>query len=640
MCGIGGYLGNFESLRLPAMAKRLAHRGPDDEGIYHNTKKKLGLVHRRLAIQDLTQAGHQPMWEQNNQVGIVFNGEIYNFPELKKELEDDGFSFRGHSDTEVILKLYLRDDVKLLSRLNGIYAFAIWDDRKNSLFIARDGLGVKPLYFSEVSEGFIFASEMKALLVYDQVKRHINPKAIAAHLTFLWSPAPDTAMMGVKKLEPGFAIEVKDGSIIRRWRHYDLPYGNQTIFDGSEDEAIELVTDSLRTAVKRQLISDVPIGAFLSGGLDSSSIVALAHEINNGKNIPCFTMGIEGVSESKDGVVDDLPYARRVASHIGVSLDTIWTKSSMVDRLEEMIWNLDEPQADPAALNAMFICELARSKGIKVLLSGAGGDDIFTGYRRHWALNQERYWQGMPQFIRSFAGAISQHLPVSSPRIRRIAKGMRYMGNDANERIASYFFWLDPSQSLNLLHPDLKSQLVNTDVFQALIDSLQCVEKEPERLNKMLYLEAKHFLADHNLNYTDKVSMASGVEVRVPLLDPDLISLATRLPTHMKQRGKEGKWIFKRAMQPYLPNDVIYRPKTGFGLPLRRWLREDLSLVVEDLLSESIINARGIFDYKAVKKLIFDDKNGRIDATYSIFSLICLEMWCRRFIDNKYSENY
>ncbi|MBT4076799.1 MAG: asparagine synthase (glutamine-hydrolyzing) [Gammaproteobacteria bacterium] len=634
MCGIGGYLGNFDCSRLPAMAARLAHRGPDDEGIYHNSAKKLGLVHRRLAIQDLSDAGHQPMWEQNNQVCIVFNGEIYNFPELKKELESEGFSFRSNSDTEVILILYLRYGVKLLSRLNGIYAFAIWDARKNSLFIARDGLGVKPLYFSEISEGFVFASEIKALLVHDQIKRRLNPKAIAAHLTFLWSPAPDTAMLGVKKLEPGFAMEVKEGRIIRHWRHYDLPYGNQTIFDGSEDEAIELVTNSLRTAVKRQLISDVPIGAFLSGGLDSSSIVALAHKINGGDNIPCFTIGIEGVSENKDGVVADLPYAQRVASHLGVSLDTIWTTPySMIDRLEEMIWHLDEPQADPAALNALFISELAYSKGIKVLLSGAGGDDIFTGYRRHWALNQERHWHGIPRFIRSYAGAMSQYLPVSNPKLRRIAKAMRYMGKNADERIASYFYWLDPAQSLNLLHPDLKAQLVETDVSQALMDSLQCVENEPERLNKMLYLEAKYFLADHNLSYTDKVSMATGVEVRVPLLDPDLILLATQLPVHMKQRGKEGKWIFKRAMEPYLPNDVIYRPKTGFGVPLRRWLREELSSVVEELLSESSLTARGVFDPKAVKKLILDDKAGRIDATYSIFGLICIEMWCRRFID-------
>ncbi len=633
MCGIGGFFGRFDGALLGPMATRLAHRGPDDEGVYHSSDAGVGLVHRRLAIQDLSPAGHQPMWDEKAQVAIVYNGEIYNFPEIRERLVADGFAFRGHSDTEVLLQLYLRDGMDMLPLLNGIYAFAIWDNRSNRLFLARDGLGVKPLYFAKPAEGFVFASELKALLVYPEVKRSLNPKAIAQHLTFLWCPAPDTAMEGVEKLEPGFALEVRAGKIVRRWRHYDVPTGEVSPFDGDENEAIEAVQSSLKMAVKRQLIADVPVGAFLSGGLDSSSVVALASEQLGADNLRCFTIGLDDISEGRDGVVADLPYAERAATHLGVPLETVWVGPNMIERLEEMIWYLDEPQADPAPLNALYISELARNHDIKILLSGAGGDDIFTGYRRHWALDQERFWGWLPGPVRGFAGALSKHLPVGNPKLRRVAKAMKYMGDSPDRRIASYFFWLSPEHSINLLSAEMREALMDTDPAQALMDSLERVEQEPERMNKMLYLETKHFLADHNLNYTDKVGMAAGVEVRVPLLDPDLVSLATSLPVRMKQRGKEGKWVFKKAMESYLPHDIIYRPKTGFGAPLRRWLRGELATVVDELLSEATLRERGIFDPMAVRKLLLDDRAGRIDAAYPIFALVCIELWCRRFID-------
>ncbi|MDC6452829.1 asparagine synthase (glutamine-hydrolyzing) [Alphaproteobacteria bacterium] len=634
MCGIAGFQGRFDAGLLPQMAARLAHRGPDYEGIYHDADHSVGLVHRRLAIQDLSPAGHQPMWNATLDVAIVFNGEIYNFLDLRQMMEQGGVIFRGHSDTEVLLQLYLVHGMDMLPMLNGIYAFALWDARKKKMFLARDGLGVKPLYFSEMREGLVFGSELKSLLVHPQVRRKLNPEAVVKHMTFLWCPAPETALEGVKKLDPGFALEVKHGKVSRLWRHYDLPTGQVAPFRGTTEDAVDAVQEALRVAVRRQLIADVPVGAFLSGGLDSSSIVALAQNENNQADMRCFTIGIQGVDEYRDGVISDLPYAKKVAEHLGVNLSTIWLQSNMIQRLEEMIWHLDEPQADPAPINALLICEQARSHGIKVLLSGAGGDDIFTGYRRHWALMQENKWSWMPETARRFIGNLAQNLPKNNPRLRRIAKGLRYMGEKPDRRIASYFFWLDPLQSLELLHPDLRNEILNSDPVQPLMESLERVAAEPERLNRMLYLEAKHFLADHNLNYTDKMGMAAGVEVRVPLLDTDLISLVTSLPIDLKQHGNCGKWIFKKAMEPYLPNDVIYRPKTGFGAPLRSWLHGELSSTVDRLLADDVLRARGIFDPKAIRRLLEDDRAGRVDASYPIFGLICTEIWCQLFIDN------
>jgi asparagine synthase (glutamine-hydrolysing) len=534
----------------------------------------------------------------------------------------------------------------MLSRLNGIFTIAIHDGRpagrpdgvpQGALFVARDQLGVKPLYYVSVPDGFLFASEIKALLCYRGLSRDINPEALHHLLAYLWTPAPATMLSQVRKLEPGCALIAAGGKVVRHWRYYDVPYDG-TCAGASFEESAETLADNLKEAVRRQLVSDVPVGAFLSGGLDSSAIVAMARRAQPGTPLTCFTIASSGAFSS-DGNPDDLPYARRVARHLGVDLVEVPIDPGVITRLPEMVALLDEPQADPAPINALLMAERARAMGIPVLLSGAGGDDLFGGYRRHRALRFERQWAWLPGGVRrglqrlANGAASGAGMGQSNPSVRRLAKMFAYAAEDQDRRLVSYFWWSTERVRRGLYSADFARQTAAVDTAAPLLESLSRIPRERDPLQRMLYLEAKHFLADHNLNYTDRSGMAVAVEVRVPLLDVDMVSFATKVPPSYKQRGALGKAVFKRAMEPYLPRDVIYRPKAGFGAPLRHWLRHDLRSMVDDTLNESDIRRRGFFEPGAVRRLVEMDRSGAVDGSYSIFALICFELWCRRFVD-------
>jgi asparagine synthase (glutamine-hydrolysing) len=400
----------------------------------------------------------------------------------------------------------------------------------------------------------------------------------------------------------------------------------------SDAVAIAQVREAVRTAVQRQMVADVSVGAFLSGGLDSSAVVALARQAVPETRLQCFTIAMDAGGEQQEGIVSDLPYARAVAAHLDVDLHVVQASPAMADELVNMVWHLDEPQADPAALNTLFISRLAREKGIKVLLSGSGGDDIFTGYRRHYALQTERYWAGLPHGLRAGMAGLARQLPTGTVLGRRVRKALSYADLDGDARIASYFQWLDNAWVDRLLTPDLRAASRRPE---PLVASLAELPYSVPRLNRMLYLECRHFLTDHNLNYTDKMSMAAGVEVRVPLLDPDLVRLAFSLPLNQKQRGRQGKWVLTEAMRGILPDQVLNRPKTGFGAPLRQWLRGPLRALLNDTLSSSALRRRGLFDPVGVQQLIVDDAAGRVDGSYALLALLCVELWCQRFIDQR-----
>jgi asparagine synthase (glutamine-hydrolysing) len=631
MCGIAGFSGDFDAALLSRMNGAMAHRGPDDAGIHFDPGNRLGLAHRRLSIIDLSARGHQPMWDATGRVAITFNGEIYNYRELRRELVEDGYPFRSHSDTEVLLNLYLRDGPKMLSRLNGIFAFAIWDTRSRELLVARDHLGVKPLYWAETPRGVLFASEIKALLQEPSLDRTLDPRAVRHHLLYLWCPSPQTMLASVAKLEPGHALRLRDGRVVEHFQFYELPF-DQEIVDWPVDDAIVQVRKYLTRAVERQLVSDVPVGAFLSGGLDSSSVVAMARRALESERLQCFTIGFRDASARAEGMAADLPHAQRVAKHLDVDLHTIWVGPEMVEELPRMLFHLDEPQADPAPINALFISRLAREHGIKVLLSGAGGDDIFTGYRRHYALMQEPFWSWLPGSARRGLRGLGSRIRPTSELSRRIGKAFRYADLEGDRRIAAYFHWIPPERLAAVFGPRLRDD-PRVEEDDPVLRALAALPASVPRLNRMLFLEEKFFLTDHNLNYVDKVSMANGVEVRVPLLDPELVALAARLPLGMKQHGRLGKWVLRRAMEPYLPRDVIYRTKTGFGAPLRHWLRNELAPVVDDMLAPATLERRGLFDPVGVRDLVHLDRERRLDATYTIFAMICVEMWCRMFVD-------
>lgn len=645
MCGLTGWLGaesrGYDALINSASASltAIAHRGPDDQGIWVDPSCRMFLAHARLSILDPSPLGHQPMVAGDGSAVLVYNGEIYNYRELRAELEQDGARFRGHSDTEVILRLYERlrpsSDEALgmfLRRLKGIFVLAIWDCRSEELILARDGLGVKPLYVSEADGSFCFASELKALLHLVPGTPAIDLPAIDQYLSFLWTPGSRTLWKGMHKLEPGSCLRVAPGRDPRTFRWYRLPVaGTAPSRGGSASDLAKATARHLRDAVHRQMVSDAPLGAFLSGGIDSTSIVCFAREVD--PKIRCFSIAVDGPGDA--GFADDLPYARRAAVALDVDLHVVQVKASQfAEDLEDMVWHLDEPVADPAALNVLYISRLARAQGIKVLLSGTGGDDVFAGYRRHAAVMHQRYWSWLPAGARAAAGALaSAVMDKRGAAGRRIGKLMSGIHLDGDESLVNYFRWSQSDDLQSLYSPALRDAIGRQRPEQPMLDFLRDFPARGCALDRMLALEQRFFLGDHNLPYTDKMSMAAGVEVRVPFLDQDLLEFAAQIPAKLKQRGNGGKWILRKAMEPYLPREVVYRPKAGFGAPIDRWIRNELRDWIRELLSDGNLRRRGLFEPKAVSKLIDDNEAGRISGSYTILSLVCIELWCRRFID-------
>tara|TARA_Y100000589_G_C27169133_1_gene635927 strand:- start:851 stop:2416 length:1566 start_codon:yes stop_codon:yes gene_type:complete len=521
-----------------------------------------------------------------------------------------------------------------------MFSFAIWDNKQKLLILARDSFGIKPVYFTAESDYFAFASELKGLIPFlpkinnkKNLYEFLDPSSIERYLTFQWCPGEGTPFKNIKKLDPGNVLVIKEGVIKEKINWYKLPVfrrGKGCSSFKKKSILIKGIESNLRNAVHRQLNADVPVGAFLSGGLDSSSIVVFARE--KIPNLKCFTIDTSGLES--EGIVDDLPYAKKVANYLNVPLEILKLDSSVIiNGINNMIWQLDEPIADPAPLNVFYISQLAQKKGIKVLLSGCGGDDIFTGYRRHFAINNEFYWNWIPPKIADQLNYIIKKIGVNNPLLRRFNKLLTGVGLDNEQKLINYFRWINHYDLEQLYSSDLKKQLININSGKPMLDFISELSDDVSKIDKMLALEQRFFLTDHNLNYTDKMSMKLGIEVRVPFLDNQLVKFADTIPSYLKQRGRIGKWALKKAMEPYLPRDIIYRPKSGFGLPLRKWIKVELKDWISDTLSYEKIKNRGLFEPKNVMQLIKDNENNKIDASYTIFSLACIEIWCQYFID-------
>jgi len=632
VCGFAGFAGDFSPELLGELVGRLRHRGPDDDGTFHDRAARIGLAHTRLSILDLSPRGHQPMRDPATGCVIAYNGELYNFRVLRAELVAAGHTFRSDSDTEVLLQLYVARGADMLQALDGMFAFAIWDPRVGRLLLARDQFGIKPLYVAELPGGVLFGSEIKALLAAPQLPREIDVHAVDATIRHLWCPAPRTILAGVQKLEAGTALEVKGDRVARRFRWFDLP-----VQDSWPDAPPEARGDArsamaalLDRTVRDQMVSDVPVGAFLSGGLDSSAVAAFAARRSPG--LQCFTMRFGSGDTASEGFDDDLPYARQVAAHLGVELIEVPVGADVAGELESMVHQLDEPQADIAPLNVRGIAAAARERGIKVLLSGAGGDDLFGGYRRHQAAMLERYWSWLPRSAREVLRRASGALPQTRPLARRITKAFRDADKGLDARIAGYFDWLGDDARRGLFAPHVAARLAAEPPYRPLLDAVRALPRDVHPVNRTLYLDARYFLPDHNLNYTDKMAMAHGVEVRVPLLSVHLARFAATLPVDQKVHGRTGKWILREAVRDLLPASVLTRSKTGFGVPLRTWLHRELEPVISDVLAPSSLGRHGLFDSPAVARLVEDDRAGRVDAAYPILAIVCVELWCRQFL--------
>jgi len=632
MCGICGVVGQADEQLIKNMLARMAHRGPDDEGVYiaeTSTTERVGLGHRRLSIIDLSPAGHEPMPDLSNQIWLTFNGEIYNFKELRRELEALGHVFKSDTDAEVIIYAYCEWGRECLSRLNGMFAFTIWDARDESLLLARDRLGIKPLYYADTPAGFAFASEIKSLLAIPEFDRAVDLSALDQFMTFLWTPDPKTAFRGVRKLPPAHYLVYRNGKA-EVFEYWDITFDEDDSI--SESEWAERLREQITRSVRAQMISDVPLGAFLSGGLDSSTIIALMTGVATQK-VTTYTFGFKREDLRYDILEDDVKYARVVGRKFQTDYHEQYLEPQVMELLPKLVYHMDEPVADPAIITSYLICRTARER-LTVLLSGMGGDEVFAGYPRHAAVKIAEAYNLIPPFL---SRPVVAALPGAKPGrftalFRNTKKLARSAAKPARERYLGFGTYFTEDEKREMYTGEFEEAASGFDAYEQHQKYFDRVSGQ-DFINQMLYVDMKTFLPCLNLTYTDKTSMAASMEVRVPLLDHELIELAARMPARLKLKGFTGKHILKRAAEAWLPREIIHRKKAGFSAPVRAWLVRDLRDMVEDLLSESNINQRGYFNYQSVRRLIDENMSGREDNNLKIFQLLTLELWHRTFID-------
>ncbi|GAB3252278.1 asparagine synthase (glutamine-hydrolyzing) [Larkinella harenae] len=632
MCGIAGIVSASISSSLD-LRSAIRHRGPDGDGIFN--APGVQLAHTRLAILDLSPNGQQPMQTADGRYVIVFNGEIYNHLALRASLANQHV-FRSTSDTETLLYGFAAYGISVFRKLNGIFACAIFDTLTRQLVLARDQFGVKPLYYYHKDGLLLFSSELKTIASYPDIDKEIDYSALVNYLHFLYSPGAQTPFRHVSKLLPGhyMQVSVDEPNVVCMKRYYELPFRG-TYSEQSEAQLLEELDERLFTAVKRQLQSDVPLGFFLSGGLDSSLVMAMAKRARPRERLTGYTIRTTARNGGFEGFEDDLPYARQVAAHLNVDLVEVDADANIVHDFDRMIYHLDEPQADTAPFNVLNICRQARKNGHTVLLSGTAGDDVFSGYRRHQALSMEPFLNWIPPVMGRLLNRTVNFSSQAIPLFRRLQKLTAGVGQPQHERMADYFARLPIATNQKLFENAVGKGLDKYQPNHQLLTALERIPDEKNLLNQLLFWELSYFLPDHNLNYTDKMSMAVGVETRVPFLDSELVEFSTKLPPSLKMRGRTTKYLLRKVAERYLPHSVIDRPKTGFGTPLRDWLRSgQLDAMLQRYLSEQSLRERGIFDPAAVHQLIRDNQDGKLDATYSIWGLMAIESWFRQFVDS------
>ena len=641
MCGISGLANWGDRATLARMNSIQAHRGPNDSGIWEHRSPDgtyIGLGSRRLSILDLSADGHMPMSNEDGSVWITYNGEIYNFADLRYELEGKGHRFSSNTDTEVIVHLYEEMGDDCVTRLNGMFAFAISDLRGMSprLLLARDHFGIKPLYYTLNSGRLAFASEAKALLEVDGVEARIDLQALNQYLTFLWVPDPKTIFQGILKLPAGHRAVFCDRNL-EVSEYWDLSFPSKDHqFRIPEEQLIYEIRERFRHSVEQQMVSDVPLGSFLSAGLDSSSIVAAMCRAAN-KPLRTYTITFPEKYRKGENTLDDPAVASRLAQRLGCENRQIVIEPDVASLLTNLCWYMDEPTADPAILTAYLVCREA-SRDVTVLLSGVGGDELFAGYRKyvahHWA-------QLAPQFVRSSAVGIATLLPnLRGSRLKghiRLAKKMvRSAAAEPKERFVRNCTYLDSSQAANLFSRDVAAELHGVRPESEHLARFSRVH-HADFLNQMLYLDTKIFMPSLNLTYNDKMSMASSVEVRVPFLNRELAEfVAWNVPPHLKLKGRffpTTKYVFRKAMSRVLPDEVLTQPKAGFAAPTDYWLAHDLREMTDDLLSESRVRDRGLFRPQPVRRLVDEHRQGKHDWSMQIWQFLTLELWMQNFLN-------
>ena len=627
MCGIVGFVnaGSRPASReiLEGMNKCIVHRGPDEDGFF--VHESVALAMRRLAIIDL-KGGQQPIWGEDKTSVIVFNGEIYNFQELKKDLEARGHKFDTNCDTEVIVHLYDEYGADCVQYLRGMFAFAIWDYKDRSLFVARDRVGKKPLLYSHQADGsLVFGSEFTALLSHPGLTREVDYEAIDNYLSYLCVPAPLTAFKQIRKLEPGHWLRWKDGKVETK-RYWKPDFSNKIKI--SEEEAIEETTRILREATKLRLISDVPLGAFLSGGVDSSTIVALMAQESD-KPVKTFSIGFEEQDYS------ELKYAKRVAQHLGAEYNEFIVRPNALEVLPMLVEHYGEPYADPSAIPTYYVSKETR-KFVTVALNGDGGDESFVGYERHVAMKFAETYHKLPRLLRQKLIEPSITAIPSPTNFRnRFVRFQRFLRAASMPKAERYFLWLstfDAEAKRELYTDDLRQRTAGANPLEFFAKYISHSNGKGI-IDTVLLTDLMNYLPNDLLVKVDIASMAVSLEARSPFLDHKVIEFAASLPENIKQQGKDTKSLLKKVAARLVPRDVVYRQKMGFGVPLKYWLASDLQGFTRDILLSDKATQRGLFDKKTVERLIDEQKRDAKDNSWKIWTLLMLELWFQRFID-------
>ena len=627
------------------MLASVEHRGRDDEGVWTSEPidqydRRACLGHRRLAIIDTSPAGHEPMLSHDGRYVLTFNGEIYNYRELREELRPLGHQFRTATDAEVLLAAIVEWGWKAMDRLNGMFAFAIWDNHERTLTLARDHVGIKPLYYAFIPgtnnapPSFVFASEIKAILATGLIKPEIDPEALNQFLTFLWSPDPNTLFRRIKTVPPAHLLHFhRDEIKLDQW--WDVQFDQ---IEEGRNEAWwrERTLETLDKVVAMEMVADVPLGSFLSGGIDSSGITALMQRHGNGQRISTYTVGIESEDLRYDIIPDDVRWARRVNEQLQTDYHEIMLQPSVAELLPKLVYHMEEPPIDMAI--PTYLISRAARETLTVMLSGMGGDEVFAGYPRQLAMKIAGAFDPVPQMLRrplmkTVAGALPGGLPgkLTAP-LRNAKKFARSAALDFEDRYLGYGTYFTDEMKHRLYSDEWRARTIEYDAYARHRNYFASVD-DAAPLNRLLYVDLKTFLPCLNLMTTDKMSMAANLEVRVPFLNREMIEMAARMPPRLKLRGLKRKYILKRSLEGVLPKDVIWRRKAGFGAPIRSWLRGPLRPLVGDLLSEDVVNRRGLFRPKEVKRVIDANFSGREDYNLQVFQLLGLELWLRTFLD-------
>ena len=624
MCGICGIVGFVDKKLLHKMCNVIMHRGPDDSGIFMDRNVGLGI--QRLSIIDV-KGGHQPIHNENETLWIVFNGEIYNFLELRKILKEKGHEFYTKTDTEVVLHLYEEEGEECVKKLRGMFAFAIWDNSKRKLFLARDRFGKKPLYYIKTNDYFIFGSEIKSLLQYEEIEKKIDNKALYYFLTFRYIPGPITILENIKKLQPGNTLIYQNNKINIK-KYWDIVFNPEA---HTEEYYIKTLENMIQESINIRLMSEVPLGAYLSGGTDSSTVVGIMSEFMD-EPVKTFTVGFD------DPRFDETKYAKIISDHFSTDHHELIIKQDSVKFLPKIVWHFDEPVADPAAIPTYLLSEFAK-KSVTVVLTGEGGDELFAGYEHYKIINStEKYLGNFPKSMHRIVSSIVNKIPKSI--LDNLFSYTSALGEEAMIRFNKYiksFGNLSKSylSIVSIFTPEelkvlfLKEQ--KEDVIKFVDGFLNA--SNFETINKLLYIESKVQLPDNLLMKVDKMTMAFSIESRTPLLDYKLAEFVFTIPWDMKLRGFKDKYILRKVMKKFVPPEIIKRKKQRFFVPIDIWLKGELEEVIKQIFSSEEVKKRGYFKYSYIQKIFNNFEKSKLYYSRQLWNLLNFELWYRIFID-------